>query len=161
DRGERGSHVVRRDARADARGRDPRACVHPREAVGRKGGEHVAPGLDLARDGTAPDRCRRRSHARVPLTTSTEPPLRVWWRVSTKPASSSASASTSAGGRYAVERGRYEYASPSRVRRRPRSGTAPRNQIALPARSNGFVGTAASSAANRPPGLSTRAISPK
>src|SRR5262249_41471673 len=106
DRTKRRGNIVRRDARDDARGRDPRAGVHPREAVDGERRERAATGLDLARDGTESDRRRRRSHARVPLRTSTEPPVRVWWRVSTKPASSSASARTSAGGRYAVERGR-------------------------------------------------------
>ena len=47
--------------------------------------------------------------------------------------------------------GRYEYASASCASARPSSGTAPRNQIVLPARSTGFVGTAASRATKRPP----------
>ena len=55
--------------------------------------------------------------------------------------------------------GRYEYASASCASARPSSGTAPRNQIVLPARRTGFVGTAASRATKRPPTRRTRAIS--
>ena len=105
DRREPCRDVVGREARRDARRDDAGLVVQPREPVGVDLRDEVVAGIDLAGDRPEASGCGRGGHARVAVSTRTEPPVRVWCCASVKPASPSASASTDGVGRYAVDFG--------------------------------------------------------
>ena len=135
-----------------ARGDEADPVLDPGEPVGGQVLDEVVPLVDRPRHGAELGVPRGGDgHARVPVRSCTDPPIIVTRSTSVKPAAESDATSAVGSGRYAVDFGRYRYASASCARSRPMTGTAPRNQTALPARSTGFDGTAASSAANRPP----------
>ena len=104
DRGERVDDVCRCDACDHAAGDDARPVVQPREAVRLEPVDDVAPGLHLPGDGAQRG---DGGHARVPVRICTEPPVSVAQAGFRKPASVSNATSVGAGGRYAVDLGRY------------------------------------------------------
>ena len=82
DGGERGIDTVGRDPSRDAGRHETGLMMQPGEVGGLDRVEQVAAALHLASDGVEAGRRGRGRHARVPVSRSTEPPVKVSTRVS-------------------------------------------------------------------------------
>ena len=99
DRGQTGLDVGRPEPGRDPRGDDARAVVQPGEPTGVEAVERVGRGIDLTCDRVQPGDGVGGGHARVPVRSSTEPPVRKVCCTSWKPARARRSASSGAAGR--------------------------------------------------------------
>ncbi len=106
DRSQHRGRIGRRDAGRDPRRHQASAVVQPREPVGIETAQRVIRKRDFARDCAEASRHGGGGHARVPVSSSTEPPVSVVWRTSRNPAARRRSSSSGIGGRYAVLFGR-------------------------------------------------------
>ena len=99
DRGERRCGIGGCETSHDARRHETGAVVEPREPVGIEAVQGVVGRLDRARHCPQAGGCGRGGHARVPVISSTEPPVSVVWRTSRNPAARRWSSSSGIGGR--------------------------------------------------------------